>query len=184
MDASIEVATTPLRGDIAVRQRTNLMEQIHNAQFTASAAAAGCSVAKPCPDDGLDWVVMHRTANHPKRRQAQIEVQLRSTSQITPPDGDNFPFPVDNATFDRLTEDAYYQRLLIVCLLPANIEEWIYADRLGSVFQLRHLSYWRSLRNEPRTGNTQTTVRIDTANVFDDLALCEIMKRIHAGEDV
>lgn len=175
-------AVTPLRGEIAVTRKTDLMEKVQEAQFRASAAAAGCSIAKPDPDDGTDWVVFHRNADHVVARQVSIEVQLRSTSQIAPPLGDELAFAVDNDTFDRLTERTIFPRVLIVCILPPNIEEWVNADQVDGIFQLRHLSYWHSLYGTAKTGRTQTTVHIPTSHVFDDVALCNIMQRVGRGE--
>lgn len=174
-------ASIPLRGDMAVARKTDLMEMLHNAQFTASAAAAGCTVAKPVPDDGIDWVVEHRSGSHTIGRSAHIEVQLKSTSQVAPPLGDYFPFRLDSNTFDRLTEDSHYPRLLVVCVLPSDIDEWIYADQSSDIFQLRHLSYWYNVKPEQRTGSMSTTLQIPTTQAFDDLALCDIMKRIGEG---
>lgn len=174
-------AVTPLRGDMTATRKTDLMEALHNAQFRASAAAAGCTVAKPEPDDGIDWVVTHRSRNHTIGRDAHIEVQLRSTSQVTPPLGNHFPFRLDSDTFDRLTEESHFPRLLIVCILPSDIEKWIYADQPRDTFQLRHLSYWYNVEASHRTGNTQTRLHIPTAQVFDDLALCDIMRRVGEG---
>jgi len=174
----------PLRGQLIETQKTNLMEKVQDAQFRACAAAAGCTLAKPEPDDGMDWVVFHRSSAHAPFPQVQIEVQLRSTSRVAPPLGDEFSFPVDTDTFSRLTEPSYYPRLLIICVLPVDIDEWIYADLDHDIFQLRHLSYWKSLKGEISIGRTQTTVHISTEKVFDDLSLCAIMKRVGAGEEV
>jgi hypothetical protein len=171
----------PLRGDMAATRKTDLMEALHNAQFRASAAAAGCTVAKPEPDDGIDFLVTHRSRSHTTGPSAHIEAQLRSTSQIAPPLGDYFPFRLDSDTFDRLTEESYYPRLLIVCVLPSDIDQWIYADQSSDTFQVRHLSYWYNVKAEQRTGVTSTTLQIPTTQVFDDLTLCGIMQRVGKG---
>jgi hypothetical protein len=177
-------AAIPLRGEIAVTRKTDLMELVQEAQFRAAAAAAGCPIAKPVPDDGMDWVVFHRNADHLVAPQVSIEVQLRSTSRIAPPLGDKFAFALDNDTFDRLTEPTIFPRVLIVCILPPDIEDWVRADRVEDIFQLRHLSYWYSPRGVTKTGRTQTTVHIPTSQVFDDVALCDIMQRVGKGEDL
>lgn len=174
-------AAIPLRGDMVLTRKTHLMEAAHNAQFRASAAAAGCTVGKPEPDDGIDWVVSHRSRNHTIGRTVSIEVQLRSTSQVVPPLGNDFPFRLDSDTFDRLIEESHLPRLLIVCVLPSDIEQWIFADRPGDMFQLRHLSYWYNVKASHLAGDTRATVRIPTAQVFDDLALCDIMQRVGGG---
>jgi hypothetical protein len=171
----------PLRGDMIATRKTDLMEALHNAQFRASVAAAGCTSAKPEPDDGIDWHVTHRSRNHTIGHTAHIEAQLRSTSRVSPPLGDYFPFALDADTFDRLTERTHIPRILIVCVLPLDIDRWIYADPSSDTLQLRHLSYWYNVQAAERVGETQTTLQIPTAQVFDDLALCEIMARVGKG---
>jgi hypothetical protein len=183
VEVSVETdAGTPLRGEIAVTRKTDLMEKVQEAQFRASAAAAGCTIAKPEPDDGMDWIVSHKHANHSLFRQVSIEVQLKSTSKIGPPLGNEFPFALDSDTFDRLTEPTIWPRVLIVCVLPPNIEDWVCANQIEDIFQLRHLSYWRSLHGMTPTGRTQSTVQIPTSQVFDDVALCNIMQRVGKEE--
>lgn len=174
----------PLRGELLQTRKTDLMEGMHNAQFLAVVAAAGCAAAKPVPDDGIDWTVTHRSSSHKIGRSAHVDIQLRSTSRLSPPLGNHFPFPLDADTFDRLTEPSHIPRLLVVCILPLEIDQWITADTSSSAFHLRHLSYWSSIKPEHRTGRTQTTIQIQTEQVFDDLALCGIMQRIGRGEDL
>lgn len=171
----------PLRGDMLLTRKTDLMEALHNAAFRASVAAAGCNASKPDPDDGIDWIVTHRSRHHTIGRTAHIEVQLRSTSRISPPLGDYFPFALDGDTFERLTEPTHIPRILIVCVVPASIDRWIYADTSRDTLHLRHLSYWYRVQATEHTGKTQTTVQIPTAQIFDDLSLCEIMSRVGKG---
>jgi hypothetical protein len=160
------------------------MEQVQVAQFLACVAAAGCHAMRPTVDDGADWVVSHRSIHHKIGRTARIDVQLKSTSRLVPPLGAHVPFPVDSRTFEWLTEPSHNPQLLIVCVLPTDPERWVYADVATNTVQLRHLSYWAVVRPEDRTGTTQTTVHIPTAQVFDDLALCEIMRRVGRGEEL
>jgi hypothetical protein len=174
----------PLRGDLLHSRRTDMMEQMHNAHFQACVAAAGCSSAKPTPDDGIDWLVLHRSSLHKIGRTARVEIQLKSTSCHAPPTGAHFPFRLDGPTFDRLTEPSHLPRLLVVCLLPPNVDEWMVADVHGSAVHLQRLSYWFVPQSDHRTGRTQTTVHIPTDQVFDDLALCDIMRRVGRGEEL
>lgn len=172
----------PLRGELLRSRHTDIMEQMHNAHFQACVAAAGCTSAKPAPDDGIDWLVSHRSSTHKIGRTARVEVQLKSTSCHESPDGPHFPFRLDAATFDRLTERSHVPRLLVVCLLPPEVDEWIVADRTRTTLHLRRLSYWFVPQPDHRTGRTQSTIYIPTDQVFDDLALCDIMRRIGRGE--
>jgi hypothetical protein len=162
---------TPLRGDLVETRKSDLMEKFHEAHFRAAVAAAGCTVAKPDPDDGIDFTVTHQSQHHSIGRRARIEVQLRSTQQIKPPLGTSFPFPLDSKTFDILAQPSHLPLLLVVCILPSEIDDWITADPSGYSFRLHHLSYWFHVKPDHRTGATKTTLHIPTVNVFDDLAL-------------
>jgi hypothetical protein len=174
----------PLRGDLMDTRKTDLMEELHNAHFTATAATAGCEMAKPRPDNGIDWLVSHHSSHHTIGLTSRLEVQLRSTSRIAAPDSEFFSFPIDARTFDRLTEASHVPRLLVVCLLPKDVDQWVCADRLSNSFHLRHLSYWLRVKPEHRTGKTESTLHIPTVNIFDDIALCDIMCRVGKGEDL
>jgi hypothetical protein len=101
-----------------------------------------------------------------------------------PPAGASFPFRLDAATFGRLTEQSHIPRLLVVCLLPPDIDQWMVADTRTSMLHLRHINYWFVPRADQHTGRTQTTVHIPTNQVFDDMALCAIMRRVGRGEEL
>ena len=70
-------------------------------------------------------------------------------------------------------------KILVVMLVPRSQDDWLRAghDRLD----LRHCCYWANLAGHPITGRRRTTVRISTARIFDDRALCEIMTRVGTG---
>ena len=51
----------PLRGSLAT---TACMETLQVGYLHAVAAAAGCSLSQPFPDNGIDWHVSHSAAGH------------------------------------------------------------------------------------------------------------------------
>jgi hypothetical protein len=168
----------PLRGGLAT---TSCMETLQVGYLHAVAAAAGCSLAQPFPDNGIDWHISHSSHGHGIDDEVTIKVQLKCTYQVAPrPPGATFAFTLENEHLVKLARNPVsVHKILVVMLVPRTQEEWLRAshDRL----ELRHCCYWTNLAGHAVTGKRKTTVRIPTARIFDDRALCEIMTRVGAG---
>ncbi|NDZ83302.1 MULTISPECIES: DUF4365 domain-containing protein [unclassified Streptomyces] len=167
-----------LRGSLAT---TACMETFQVGYLHAVAAASGCSLSQPFPDNGIDWHVSHGAPDHTVDDEVTIKVQLKCTYQIAPdPPGAAFSFTLDNAHLVKLARTPVsVHKILVVMLVPRTRDDWLRAgpDRLD----LRHCCYWTNLAGHPVTGRHRTTVRIPTSRIFDDRALCEIMTRVGAG---
>ncbi|MGW0736529.1 DUF4365 domain-containing protein [Streptomyces sp. NPDC002851] len=170
--------TAPPRGTLAT---TACMETLQVGYLHAVAAASGCSLSQPFPDNGIDWHVSHSSPGHTVDDEVTIKVQLKCTYQIAPnPAGDTFSFTLDNAHLEKLARTPVsVHKILVVMLVPRARDDWLRAshDRLD----LRHCCYWTNLAGHPVRGRHRTTVRIPTSRIFDDIALCEIMARVGAG---
>ncbi|MFJ5097697.1 DUF4365 domain-containing protein [Streptomyces sp. NPDC088557] len=171
----------PTRGSLAT---TACMETLQVGYLHAVAAAAGCSLSQPFPDNGIDWHVSHSASGHTVDDEVTIKVQLKCTYQLPPRTPGTAPgafsFTLDNDHLVKLARTPVaVHKILVVMLVPRAPEEWLSAshDRLG----LRHCCYWTNLAGHPVTGRRRTTVRVPTARIFDDRALCEIMTRIGGG---
>src|SRR5581483_6334161 len=80
----------PVRGTLAV---TACMATLQIGYLHAVAAAAGCSLAQPFPDNGIDWHVSHSAPGHTADDEVTIKVQLKATYQVAPnPPGRSFSF--------------------------------------------------------------------------------------------
>ncbi|MFI5620078.1 DUF4365 domain-containing protein [Streptomyces sp. NPDC051567] len=173
-----DTRTGPLRGTLAT---TACMETLQVGYLHAVVAAAGCSLSQPFPDNGIDWHVSHGAPEHLVDDEITVKVQLKATTQIPPgPAGPTFPFILDNAHLVKLARTPVaVHKILVVMLVPRERDQWLAAgpDLLG----LRHCCYWTNLAGHPVTGRHRTTVRIPTARIFDDRALCEIMTRVGSG---
>jgi len=170
--------TGHLRGTLAT---TACMETLQVGYLHAVAAAAGCSLSQPFPDNGIDWHVSHGAPGHTVDDEVTIKVQLKCTYQIAPnPPGRFFSFTLDNEHLRKLARTPVsVHKILVVMLVPRSQDDWLRAghDRLD----LRHCCYWVNLAGHPITGRHRTTVRIPTSRIFDDRALCEIMTRVGTG---
>ncbi|WP_418956023.1 DUF4365 domain-containing protein [Streptomyces tritici] len=172
---------TPLRGSLAT---TACMETLQVGYLHAVAAAAGCSLSQPFPDNGIDWHVSHSAPGHTIDDEVTIKVQLKCTYQLAPHTPGAAPpafsFTLDNEHLAKLARTPVsVHKILVVMIAPRSQEDWLRAghDRLD----LRHCCYWINLAGHPVTGRRRTTVRIPTARIFDDRALCDIMARVGAG---
>jgi len=71
-------------------------------------------------------------------------------------------------------------RILIVVLIPAEIEDW--TSQSEAALELRRCAYWMSLRGEPGvTNETTKTVHVPRTQVFGSDALTAILDRIADG---
>ena len=90
-------ATAPLRGTLAT---TACMETLQVGYLHAVAAAAGCSLSQPFPDNGIDWHVSHSAPGHTVDDEVTIKVQLKATYQLAPhPPGRPSPSPSTTSTW-------------------------------------------------------------------------------------
>lgn len=167
-----------LRGDLRHKDR---MEMLQDSYLRAVAAAAGCQMSKPDPDDGIDWIITHTSASHTADCQVDLKVQLKSTSATgANPENGSVSVRVKNDRFRLLSRSpVMVSRILVAMILPKDVEEWISADH--DMFILRHCCYWINLEGRVPTGESETVVSVPTTKIFDDKALCEIMERIGRG---
>ena len=167
-----------LRGNLAT---TACMETLQVAYLHAVAAAAGCSLSQPFPDNGIDWQVSHGSAAHEVDDEVTVKIQLKATQQIAAaPRGAFFSFTLDNDHLRKLARARVaVPKILVVMLLPRRVDQWLLAR--PDALELRHCCYWVNLAGHPVTGRQRTNVRVPVARVFDDRALCEIMARVGAG---
>ncbi|MFI1518353.1 DUF4365 domain-containing protein [Kitasatospora cineracea] len=157
------------------------MEMLQDSYLRAVAAAAGCQMAKPEPDDGIDWTLTHSSAAHTADCQIDLKVQLKSTyvASSNPKSG----FVSVNVQNDRLKLLARHpvmvHRILVAMIIPEDVASWVEASH--DYLSLRHCAYWRSVTGVQPTGQEHSAVRVSTSQIFDDVALCQIMERIGKG---
>ncbi|MFD7447122.1 DUF4365 domain-containing protein [Streptomyces sp. NPDC059909] len=103
------------------------MEMLQDSYLRAVAAAAGCTMAKPEPDDGIDWVVTHSSESHVADCQIDLKIQLKSTwtSAPNPTNG----FVSVNLSNDRLKllarKRVTVHRILVAMIIPEDIGQWV-----------------------------------------------------------
>lgn len=118
--------TGPLRGTLAT---TACMETLQVGYLHAVAAAAGCSLSQPFPDNGIDWHVSHGSPGHTVDDEVTIKVQLKCTYQVAPnPPGRSFSFTLDNDHLRKLARTPVsVHKILVVMLVPRTQDDWLRA---------------------------------------------------------
>ena len=168
----------PLRGSLRLKSR---MEMLQDSYLRAVAAAAGCQLAKPDPDDGIDWILTHSSTRHTADCQVDLKVQLKSTSQIDPnPKNGHVAVRVERRRFEMLAlSPVINPRILVAMIVPRSVEFWIKSSH--DYLSLRHCAYWINLEGYEAGGAEEVTVSVPTSNIFDDVSLCLMMKHLGVG---
>jgi len=157
--------------------RTTQQERFADAFLLATAAAAGCSVAKPdVDDDSIDWTLSCRLLP----RRPKLDVQMKSTIKAAR-SGPIIRYPLRRKNYDDLImTELLAPRILILVMVPVELQEWI--DMSAQRMVLRHCAYWLSLAGEPISGNDfSINVSVPRANIFTVDALRGMMRSINEG---
>lgn len=152
-------------------------EAFSNAFLVASAAVAGCSLAKPSVDnDSIDWTLSSRLPNRPK-----LDVQLKCTVDDDG-QGDHFSFALKRKNYDDLIlTNLICPRILVLVVVPEDIEHWL--ECRDSELLLRRTAFWMSLAGMPESDNsTSVTVQILRQNRLTADTLTTLMEKIDHGE--
>lgn len=156
--------------------RPNQQEQFSDAFLMAVAAAAGCAISRPFPDnDSIDWTLSCRLSRRPK-----LDVQLKSTIFQKEVGGDiRYRLKIKNYN-DLILEDLVAPRILVLVTVPRNVEDWL--TMTPQSLLLRNTAYWASLAGQPKTRSTKAcTVTIPQRNLIKPAVLRDLMMRINDG---
>jgi hypothetical protein len=109
----------------------------------------------------------------------ELKLQLKCTSRDVI-DGDYIRYPLKLKNYNDLRRNALVPRILVVVLVPENLEEWL--QQSEAEMCMRYCGYWMSLWGMPETQNTATvTVSLLRSNQFTVQALKSIIQRISEG---
>jgi len=158
---------------------TDMMEQLQLSYVRAIAASAGCIVSKPEIDDGIDLTLTHKVDIHQGDKVARLEVQLKATSDYD----EESKYVTATMRRDRWdyyrTPDCTINKIVVIMSMPKSQDEWTLAEHAG--LSVRYCAYWVNLYRVEDSTAERPTVKAFKSNIFDDLALCEMMERIGQG---
>ncbi len=151
-------------------------ERFSLAYISAVAAHAGVLVVEePVDRDSIDGRLISIEGRRP-----EIAFQAKATAGNVLR-ANHLAFRLRVKNYNDLRIDAILPRLLIVVLLPANIEDWLAHSE--DELRMRCCGYWLSLASQPSTMNkTTVSVNIPRSQVFDSAQLRELMRRADREE--
>ena len=155
------------------------MEQCSRAYVQAVAATAGCTTARPeVDDDSVDLILKRKTVGTPVRS-PQLDVQIKSTGRDCIGEKD-VSFALKRKNYDELRDpDLAVPRILIVVVMPPNIEHWL--DHDEGRLAIKKCCYWISLLGEPEYDQQSVTVTIPRSQLFNVQSVDAIFTRLAAG---
>ncbi len=155
------------------------MEMFQSSIVDAIAAAAGCNVGVPRIDNGIDVDITHEL---PHEEDATLRVQLKAVTSGWNTHRTAISAKLSRARYDRLRRSNPSRHSIVVIMdLPQNQADWI---RTSAPYTLaKHGCYWVNLAGASAFTGAGDIVSVSApaTNVFDDLALCQIMAKIRNG---
>lgn len=106
----------------------------------------------------------------------RIDAQVKCTSQDIEKE-DYINFSLDIKTYEKLrSESVYVPIILIVVLVPTDLDEWIDIDNDRTIS--KKCAYWISLTGFPKSENKESiTVKIPKKNLITPESLSNIIKQ-------
>jgi len=155
------------------------MEKFSRAYVHAIAAAGGYRILTyDIDDDGVDLGLAGRNGDG-QAKSPQIDLQLKCTADDTCRNA-NLIFPLEMKNYETLRDKYLVPRILVVVVVPSDIEEWLLHD--PEFLAICKCGYWYSLRGFPSLPNTSTsTLEIPKKQAFTVNALHELMGVVATG---
>ena len=156
-------------------------EEFSIAYVHAVAALADCSVTRTVIDiNGYDLTISATNENNLPRL-PRIDVQLKCSARDLRRET-SLNFALDVPTYRKLTSETLVPRVLVVLVVPPDLEHWI--TQTEEEMTLKHGAYWVSLYGQGDTENEGTvTVHLPREQLFTPLALTGIMNRVNQGHN-
>jgi hypothetical protein len=153
-------------------------EQFSHSFVGAIASIAKFSIYKPSVDDDSIDIGFCMKGGGGTRCSPRLEAQLKCTSADILKN-DCLHFPLTKKNYDELRiENVHIPRILIVVLIPDNIQECIQHSEEEALI-LKRCGYWVSLRGLPESKNqSSVTISIPRKNIFSVDSLCNIMTKV------
>src|SRR5690606_32263880 len=144
-------------------RHNDFMEQLQVGYVTSVAAAAGCTLSTPTPDDGTDLILGYAAAG---LRSVRLEVQLKATSPANDHPAGFVTAKMRRNRYDLYREpDPMLPRIVVIMEQPHDFHGWV--ERDGDALRLRHLAHWVSLRGHPVRTSEKVAIRAPREQVFD-----------------
>jgi hypothetical protein len=161
---------------------TDFQEKLQWGYINAVAAAAGCILAQPEIDDGVDVIARHQASIHTDRPDstARLEIQLKATSSYVNSKSAGVSAQLSQERWQYFrAQEAALGKIVVILSMPSSQADWVEASH--NAFNINHCAYWVNVSSLPATTAANPTVTAPKSQIFDDQALCHIMARLGQG---
>jgi hypothetical protein len=161
--------------------KTQKKEQFSIAFIKAIAAPLGFNPARfEIDDDSVDIVFTSKGYIGKKKRNPQINIQMKCTKMLQSGDGYlHYNLPLKNYDDLRGYDQANPSYLVVVCV-PDNEDEWVTCN--SNDITLKYSGYWISLRDFPETKNDSTVnIKIPITQKLNKESLQFLMDKASEG---
>lgn len=159
-------------------------EEISKAYLHAVAAKCGFAVGTWTQDHGgIDATVgAPASVGAGYLARPKIDIQLKATRQQKLEHDEHVSWKLDIAHYDSLRAPAIAPHLLVVLLLPADVEQSI--EHSAEQLVLRRCAYWTIMTGmDPApAGQQSTTVHLPKTQLFSPEALTGLMEKVSRKE--
>lgn len=159
-------------------------EEISKAYLHAVAAQCGYAVGKWSQDHGCLDVTVGAAASVGTGHLARpkVDIQLKATTRQDLEHEGFISWVLDIDHYDALRAPAHVPHLLVVLLLPEDIDDSV--EHTAEQLVLRRCAYWVRMTGmeEAEPGQKTKTVRLPKDQLFSPDALTSIMEKISRGE--
>lgn len=152
-------------------------EELSRCYLNAICAYKGIAVERPRLDyDSVDAILRATISRNGERVGAEINVQLKATSQRLKEDNIGFDFILPVKNYNDLRMKSAAPRMLCVLRLPLNEGEWV-THSINELI-LKNCMYWFDLTKLPNSDNTTSvTLHIPWANTLTPETVLELLRR-------
>ena len=153
-------------------------EELSRSYINAICAYKGIAVEfQRHDDDSIDAILKTTLTRNGGPFVAQINVQLKATSQQLVEDKTGFSFPLPIKNFEDLRKASSVPMMLCVLRLPDKEEDWV--THTVNELILRNCMYWCDLTKLPNTINTtNVTIHIPWKNTLTPENALSLMKKV------
>lgn len=158
-----------------------MMEELQVSYIRAIAASAGCIVGSLNIDDGVDALLQHKSERHTyiTDRVARLEIQLKATSRDISDTG-HITVKMKRDRWEYFqTKDPSVSKIIVIMAMPSRQDHWTYARHKS--LSIHYCGYWVNIADAADTGAAEPTVQASQEQIFNDIALCDMMERIGQG---
>ena len=157
-------------------------EEFSYAYVHAIASVAGYGTTRPVVDDDSIDIQFLSSSKNCYTRSPRLEAQLKATAQNLLR-GDHIYYPLEIKNYNDLRDSNVLVPRLLICILLLEDSPSSWLNHSEEMMSLMKCGYWMSLKGyPPRENNHTVTVQIPKNQIFNVLALNDLMENVGKKE--